>query len=82
MSNDDEKVRYLAERRDPGEGWPQQARFLRIIDRVGDESDRMVKLIRCLRMCVGPRMPLSEDHWETILIAAEAVLDTEKIPPG
>lgn len=75
------EVRYLAERREPGEGWPQQSRFLAIIERVNDESDRMVKLIRALRMCVGPRMPLTEDNWETILIAADAVLRMEEMPP-
>lgn len=72
------KVRYLAELREPGEGWAQQERFLRVIATIDDENDRLVKLLRVLRMMVQPGLPLSEKTWETLLMAAEAVIDMEQ----
>lgn len=76
------KVRYLNELREPGRGWRHQAEFLRVIERVGDENDRMVKLLRNLRLGVSASL-LSESAWELILIAAEGVLDWEQnFPDG
>jgi len=73
----DDKIRYLDGAR--AEGWAQQEQFQRVIARVDNESDRMVQLLRTLRMCVMPRGGmLGEQEWKLILMAAEAIIDMEK----
>ncbi|MCH7600988.1 MAG: hypothetical protein IH973_14640 [Myxococcales bacterium] len=45
MATDDrppQNVTYLDEIREPGEGWAQQDRFLRLIETIDDEDDYLV----------------------------------------
>lgn len=80
MADDDGRgeVRYLDELREPGEGWRQQHRFLTVIERINDENDRLVKLLRMMRMAVQPGLPISEDTWDFVLMAVERMLDMEE----
>ena len=71
------KIRHIDEARHPGEGFPQQELFLRVISDINDESHLLVQVLRCLRMCVGPQMPLSEDQWQVILQTADQILTLE-----
>lgn len=74
--DDNEGVTHINELREPGEGWGQQQQFQRVIAAIDDEDDRLVKLLRTMRMAVMPGM-LSEDAWSWILTAAETVIDAE-----
>ena len=76
MATDDrppQNVTYLDEIREPGEGWAQQDRFQRLIETIDDEDDYLAKFLRIMRMTVQPGM-FDEDSWETVIIAAEAVM--------